>query len=31
LRRVELTPGFVSMDWRPDAEAEDAIGIAADA
>jgi glutathione S-transferase len=30
LRRVEQTPGFVSMDWRP-AEVDDPAGIAAEA
>jgi glutathione S-transferase len=30
LRRVEQTPGFVSMDWRP-IEVEDSAGIAAGA
>jgi glutathione S-transferase len=31
LRRVEQTPGFVDMDWRPDAEINDRAGIAAEA
>jgi glutathione S-transferase len=31
LRRVEQTPGFVAMDWRPGAEVEDPAGIAAEA
>jgi glutathione S-transferase len=31
LRRVEQTPGFVAMDWRPDAEVDDRAGIAAEA
>jgi glutathione S-transferase len=31
LRRVEQTPGFVTMDWRQDAEVDDTPGIAADA
>jgi glutathione S-transferase len=31
LRRVEQTPGFVSMDWRPGAEVDDQAGIAAEA
>ncbi len=30
LRRVEQTPGFVTMDWRPD-EVEDSASIAASA
>jgi glutathione S-transferase len=31
LRRVEQTRGFVAMDWRPDAEVDEAAGIAAEA
>ena len=31
LRRVEQTPGFVPMDWRPDVEVDDTPGIAAEA
>jgi len=31
LRRVEQTPGFVDMDWRPGAEVADSPGIAAEA
>src|SRR5216683_2994783 len=31
LRRIEQTPGFVSMDWRPCPEVDDPAGIAADA
>ena len=31
LRRIEQTPGFVSMDWRPCAEVDDPADIAADA
>ena len=31
LRRVEQTPGFVTMDWQPGAEVEDSPGIAAEA
>jgi glutathione S-transferase len=31
LRRVEQTPGFVAMDWQPDADVDDAFGIAAEA
>ncbi|HZD28999.1 MAG TPA: glutathione S-transferase family protein [Xanthobacteraceae bacterium] len=31
LRRVEQTPGFVAMDWRPGAEVDDRAGIAAEA
>jgi glutathione S-transferase len=31
LRRVELTPGFVAMDWRPEAEIDDPASIAAGA
>ena len=31
LRRVEQTPGFVTMDWRPKAEVDDQAGIAAGA
>jgi glutathione S-transferase len=31
LRRVEQTPGFVSMDWQPGTEVEDPAGIAAEA
>jgi glutathione S-transferase len=31
LRRVEQTPGFVDMEWRPESVIEDAAGIAADA
>jgi glutathione S-transferase len=31
LRRVEQTPGFVTMDRRPGAEVEDQAGIAAEA
>jgi len=31
LRRIEQTPGFVAMDWRPGAEVDDSAGIAADA
>ncbi|MCA6109919.1 glutathione S-transferase family protein [Bradyrhizobium cenepequi] len=31
LRRVEQVPGFVPMDWRPEAELDDAPGIAAGA
>jgi glutathione S-transferase len=31
LRRVEQTPGFVTMDWRPKAEVDDPAGIAAGA
>jgi glutathione S-transferase len=30
LKRVEQTPGFVSMDWRPD-EVDDSASIAAGA
>jgi len=29
LKRVEQTPGFVTMDWRPEAEIDDPAGIAA--
>jgi glutathione S-transferase len=31
LRRVQQTPGYVAMDWRPDLEVTDPAGIAADA
>jgi glutathione S-transferase len=31
LRRVEQTPGFVDMEWRPETEIEDSPGIAAEA
>jgi glutathione S-transferase len=31
LRRVEQTPGFVTMDWQPEAEVEDQADIAAGA
>src|SRR6266851_1423483 len=31
LRRIEQTPGFVSMDWRPCAEVDDPAGVAAEA
>ena|GEM_PF-125264 len=31
LRRVEQTPRFVSMDWRPGAEVDDPAGVAAEA
>jgi len=31
LRRIEQTPGFVSMDWRRDADVEKSAGIAAEA
>jgi len=31
LRRVEQTPGFVAMDWRPGAEVHDPAGLAAEA
>ncbi len=31
LRRVEQTPGFVAMDWRPGVGVDDAAGIAAEA
>ncbi|MGB8488870.1 MAG: glutathione binding-like protein, partial [Xanthobacteraceae bacterium] len=31
LRRVEQTPGFVTMDWRPEAEIDDPAGVAAGA
>jgi glutathione S-transferase len=31
LRRVEQTPGFVAMDWRPGAEVDDPAGVAASA
>jgi glutathione S-transferase len=31
LRRVEQTPGFVAMDWRPGAAIDDRAGIAAEA
>jgi glutathione S-transferase len=31
LRRVEQTPDFVDMEWRPDEGIDDAIGIAAEA
>ena len=31
LRRVEQTPGFVTMNWQPGAEVEDSPGIAAEA
>jgi glutathione S-transferase len=31
LRRVEQAPGFVSMEWQPDAAAGDPVGIAAEA
>ncbi|MEA2793003.1 MAG: glutathione S-transferase, partial [Bradyrhizobium sp.] len=31
LRRVEQSPGFVSMDWRPGAEVDDPASIAAEA
>ena len=31
LRRVEQTPGFVAMDWRPGAEIDDRAGMAAEA
>jgi len=31
LRRVEQTPGFVDMEWRPDAEIDDRAGLAAEA
>jgi hypothetical protein len=31
LRRIEQTPGFVSMDQQPCAEVDDTPGIAADA
>ena len=31
LQRVEQTPGFVSMDWRPGAEVDAPAGIAAEA
>ena len=31
LRRVALTPGFVAMDWRPEAEIDDPASIAAGA
>jgi glutathione S-transferase len=29
LRRVEQTPGFIAMDWRPEAEIEAAAAAAA--
>jgi glutathione S-transferase len=31
LRRVQQTPGYVAMDWRPDLEVTDSAGIAAGA
>ena len=31
LRRVEQSPGFVGMDWRPEESLDDAAGIAAEA
>jgi glutathione S-transferase len=31
LRRVQQTPGYVAMDWRPDLEVTDSASIAADA
>ena len=31
LRRIEQMPGFVTMDWQPDADANDPAGIAAEA
>jgi glutathione S-transferase len=31
LRRVQQTPGYVAMDWRPDPEVADSASIAADA
>src|ERR1700744_522775 len=31
LQRVEQTPGFVSMEWRPEAAIDEAAGIAAEA
>jgi glutathione S-transferase len=31
LRRVQQTPGYVAMDWRPDLEVTDSAGIAANA
>jgi glutathione S-transferase len=30
LRRVEQTPGFVTMDWRPNAEADDIASVPAE-
>jgi glutathione S-transferase len=31
LRRVQQTPGYVAMDWRPDLEVADSVSIAASA
>jgi glutathione S-transferase len=31
LRRVEQTPGFVSMDWRSDADSDESVGLVAEA
>jgi glutathione S-transferase len=31
LRRIEQVPGFVTMDWRPGAEASDPAGVVAEA
>jgi glutathione S-transferase len=31
LRRVEQTPGFVTMDWTPDTVASDHVDFAAEA
>jgi glutathione S-transferase len=31
LWRIEQTPGFVNMDWRPDAQNSDPAGMAAEA